>query len=640
MVRGVADFPFTRQYRNTIPYLYFIQQQVCVGTGPAARHRRPAGQRVGPGAAGAEHLAHAARARHRPGTPGRVGHLGVDHPLLWADGGVPRQVQPLHEPDPPLRAVAYGRDARLAVELRSGAGSGEQGTGRGRRRHRPVAAADLAACCIRAAGADCRLPGPSSGRWPTSTASTAASIPGSAPAAGSTRMPRRFGHPLGTVGRPAAQGHSRRAGHGHGRHRPDAISDWSPYEEDTPEKYAILKEKLRASDYVAYSSKRIYDSVDELPRRYPATNLYYDAMWDGRLGFELAAEFTSPPNLLGYTFDDRHADESWSLYDHPQVTVFRKVRDLSDAEFDAVFGDTWQQAVAYDRGPDSPLSPLLNAIGLGSSEESANRGLINRVIGALTGNEAPPKPVDPALPAAGHTAARPARRGQLPLEHSRHGRPLARGGNVVGRAGAVGSACLAACLRPLPAPARPWLSLQPRPGLASSRLAALAPGQPATHPVHRAQRLDHGGAACRGGTRRRNFAAPGAGTLPPRAMGSHPGRGTGLCRRLPGLRRHSHAQPGHLAALVRRREVHGDGVSQRYPAQPLLPAGGPTFCGRVHQLLLFRALPRHLPRQADRHRHGGGLQPRHPHALCPHRADGLRRGAIGGQGTGSGEPGQ
>ena len=33
MVRGVADFPFTRQYRNTEPYLYFIEQQVVWGLG-------------------------------------------------------------------------------------------------------------------------------------------------------------------------------------------------------------------------------------------------------------------------------------------------------------------------------------------------------------------------------------------------------------------------------------------------------------------------------------------------------------------------------------------------------------------------------------------------------------------------------
>ena len=33
MVRGAADFPFTRQYRGTIPYLYQIEQLVRWGIG-------------------------------------------------------------------------------------------------------------------------------------------------------------------------------------------------------------------------------------------------------------------------------------------------------------------------------------------------------------------------------------------------------------------------------------------------------------------------------------------------------------------------------------------------------------------------------------------------------------------------------
>ncbi|MFZ1771328.1 MAG: DUF2298 domain-containing protein, partial [Caldilinea sp.] len=169
--------------------------------------------------------------------------------------------------------------------------------------------------------------------------------------------------------------------------------DWSPYEEDTADKYAILKQKLREADFVAYSSKRIYDSVDELPQRYPMTNLYYAAMWDGRLGFELAQEVTLPPQLLGFTFDDRHADESFSLYDHPQVSIFRKVRDLSDAEYDAIFGRSWEQAIPGYRGQDSPLSPLLEALGLGSQPGSESRGLLNRVIGLLgVGQSAPASP--------------------------------------------------------------------------------------------------------------------------------------------------------------------------------------------------------------------------------------------------------
>ncbi len=162
--------------------------------------------------------------------------------------------------------------------------------------------------------------------------------------------------------------------------------DWSPYEEDTAEKYAILKEKLREADYVIYSSKRIYDSVDELPERYPMTTRYYDAMWSGELGFELAQEVTSPPRLWGFVFDDRHADESWSLYDHAQVSIFKKVRDLSDAEYDALLGGTWETAIPYSVGKGSALDPFLSRIGLGRTQESESQGLINRIIAMVSDN--------------------------------------------------------------------------------------------------------------------------------------------------------------------------------------------------------------------------------------------------------------
>ena len=110
--------------------------------------------------------------------------------------------------------------------------------------------------------------------------------------------------------------------------------DWSPYEEDTEEKYAILRQKLQEADYVIYSSKRIYESVDELPQRYPMTIRYYELMFGERLGFAHAADFTSPPQLLGYTFPDHEADESWSLYDHPRVSIFAKQTELNETDYD------------------------------------------------------------------------------------------------------------------------------------------------------------------------------------------------------------------------------------------------------------------------------------------------------------------
>ena len=68
-------------------------------------------------------------------------------------------------------------------------------------------------------------------------------------------------------------------------------------------------------------------------------------MFGEELGFVHAADFTSPPRLLGWAFPDQDADESWSLYDHPRVSIFAKQRDLSEAEFDALLGGTWEGAI-------------------------------------------------------------------------------------------------------------------------------------------------------------------------------------------------------------------------------------------------------------------------------------------------------
>ncbi len=128
---------------------------------------------------------------------------------------------------------------------------------------------------------------------------------------------------------------------------------WGAIEEDTAQKFQLMKETLRKADYLTFSSKRIYGAVDNLPRRYPMTIKYYELLFAGKLGFELAAEITSYPTLGPFTFLDHQADESFTLYDHPRVLIFRKVRDLSDEEWQALLGDSWKEAIPGDTGPAS-----------------------------------------------------------------------------------------------------------------------------------------------------------------------------------------------------------------------------------------------------------------------------------------------
>ena len=360
MVRGIADFPFTRQYRNTTPYLYFIQQQVVWGMG------LPLGLIAAAGSAWA--LAKSAFLRAKPGElviwAWLVPYFGLTGAFLakfnrymspvlpfvllfaaglivwlWQLGAWPRLRVAARLPAALLAIVAVGGGLFWSLAYVNGVYAGEH-------------------------------------TWITASRWVYANAP-----PGSVILWESWDDPLpkSIPGEPGMDMGS------HGlRH-----IDWSPYEEDTAEKYAIMRQKLQEADYVIYSSKRIYDSVDELPQRYPMTIRYYELMFGEQLGFVNTADFTSPPRLLGLTFPDHDADESWSLYDHPRVRIFAKQRELSDAEFDALLGGSWEGAIPWHRGNDPPLASFLNELGLGSSPESENRGLVNILFALLQGKELP-----------------------------------------------------------------------------------------------------------------------------------------------------------------------------------------------------------------------------------------------------------
>lgn len=135
---------------------------------------------------------------------------------------------------------------------------------------------------------------------------------------------------------------------------------WGPFDEDTRFKLDELKERLANADYVIYSSNRVYDSVRQLPERYPMTIAYYDAMFDGRLGFEVAFESRRQMKFLGVGFDEKGADESWTLYDHPKVFVMRKYRKVSDAEIEALLAPRMETAQIGFITPGSFFNPTVD----------------------------------------------------------------------------------------------------------------------------------------------------------------------------------------------------------------------------------------------------------------------------------------
>ncbi|MFQ5611781.1 MAG: DUF2298 domain-containing protein [Anaerolineae bacterium] len=130
------------------------------------------------------------------------------------------------------------------------------------------------------------------------------------------------------------------------------------YDEDTPQKYELIRDTLRNCDYVVLASNRLWRTIPRLPERYPMSTRYYEALFSGELGYTQIAAFETPPRLGPILIADQAADESFTVYDHPRPIIFRKTRELSDAEWEAVLGGTWQGATFGYVGPPTLLMRL------------------------------------------------------------------------------------------------------------------------------------------------------------------------------------------------------------------------------------------------------------------------------------------
>jgi hypothetical protein len=118
---------------------------------------------------------------------------------------------------------------------------------------------------------------------------------------------------------------------------------------DNENKKAMLLNVLDTADYLILPSQRSIWSAVRIPRTYPMTIAYYQALFDGSLGFELAADFQRPFKIGDMYFSDLTgtvswgaptvlpvknlsiwgAEEAFSVYDHPPVWIFRKSENFS-----------------------------------------------------------------------------------------------------------------------------------------------------------------------------------------------------------------------------------------------------------------------------------------------------------------------
>lgn len=111
-------------------------------------------------------------------------------------------------------------------------------------------------------------------------------------------------------------------------YRGPAMDLWGP---DNQAKAEAVLRTLSGCEWIAITSNRVYGNITRLPTVFPMTTAYYRALFEGRLGFERAAEFTSYPRLGPLQFPDDRSEEAFTVYDHPRVLLFKKTPEFSEA---------------------------------------------------------------------------------------------------------------------------------------------------------------------------------------------------------------------------------------------------------------------------------------------------------------------
>ena len=84
--------------------------------------------------------------------------------------------------------------------------------------------------------------------------------------------------------------------------------------------------------WMIVASRRHHAVLPRMRARFPETCGYYDALWSGRLGYEVVGRFTRRPPLPAALSPELWAEETFTVFDSPEVFVLRNIGDLSSTD--------------------------------------------------------------------------------------------------------------------------------------------------------------------------------------------------------------------------------------------------------------------------------------------------------------------
>ncbi|MGH2561779.1 MAG: DUF2298 domain-containing protein [Thermomicrobiales bacterium] len=136
------------------------------------------------------------------------------------------------------------------------------------------------------------------------------------------------------------------------------------YGDRPPEEVAAyLYGNLEQLDYVILASNRVSSAMPQAPWRYAVQERYYELLNSGELGFELVADFHRYPSIGEWNVPDFSADESFINYDHPRVLIFQKKSLAPRATYDHLMSWAVSQPHSPTRYPPDKTLLLDEPVG-------------------------------------------------------------------------------------------------------------------------------------------------------------------------------------------------------------------------------------------------------------------------------------
>jgi hypothetical protein len=109
------------------------------------------------------------------------------------------------------------------------------------------------------------------------------------------------------------------------------------YQNDNEQKIKTLTKQLTEGDYLIIASRRLFKSIPRSPKHL-YTKKYYQLLFAQKLGYQQIALFNSYPSFFGIEIIDEKVEETFRVFDHPSIMIFKNIDRLSNEElFDKIF---------------------------------------------------------------------------------------------------------------------------------------------------------------------------------------------------------------------------------------------------------------------------------------------------------------